>query len=365
MGRERLIRKLLEARREIEPGQDVSLGLFRPEDALGIALANYETYGDAFPLEYVYDPEEIVRRNATDDHYTVVARTPGGDVVGLCGLFRNAPNPDVYEAGQLMVLKNYRKREVGTELYKAALSSLPRRLRIPVLFGEALSNYTASQRLCHSEGLVFTGLEVECMPSRVYAKECGVSRNVSLFWMFKVFEHTAREVHPPEAYRAFCDAIYAEMELPRVVVPASTLTGDTLASQFYLQENGLLRLTVTRAGRDFGEAVSAAEARAGDQGVVQVFVNLGDAAAPQAVDMLRGRGYFFGGLLPFWFGSDGLLMQKVGQEPDWNAIQVCGPKAAAVRDMVREDFERAKCRETGLPDLPGDRDGLSSCRPCS
>ena len=94
-----------------------------------------------------------------------------------------------------------------------------------------------------------------------------------------------------------------------------------------------MRLTVTRAGRDFGEAVSAAEAKAGPRGLIQVFLNLGDATAPPAVEMLRGRGYFLAGLLPYWFGADGLLLQKVRLEPDWDAIHGVDQKATAIRDM--------------------------------
>jgi hypothetical protein len=139
--------------------------------------------------------------------------------------------------------------------------------------------------------------------------------------------------------------MYAVLALPRVFFSAAALPGATLASPFFIQETGLLRLTVTRAGRDFGEVVSAAEAKVGPCGVLQIFLNLGDAAAPQAVEVLRGRGYFLAGLLPFWFGADGLLMQRVGQEPDWDAIQGVDRTAAAIRDMVREDFERTKCRE--------------------
>ena len=342
MGREALIRKLREAHRAIEPGQDVTLELFRPEDALGIALAYYATYGDAFPLEHVYDPGEIVRRNATDDQYTMVARTPGGEVVGLFGLFRHAPNPDVYEAGQLMVLKNYRRRNLGTALSLAVLDSLPRRLRIPVVFCEAVGNHRVSQQLFQSKGLVFTGLEVECMPAGAYANEDGVSRNVSLFLMFKAFGKSSCVVHLPEAYRAFCESIYGELAVPRVVSPAQPLTGDTVASPFVLQEIGLMRLIVQHCGRDFAEVVTAAEAKTGGPGVVQIFLDLGDAAAPQAVGALRDRGYFLSGLLPFWFGADGLVMQKVSLAPDWAAIQVCGPKAEAMRDIIHEDFERAR-----------------------
>lgn len=357
MGREELIQKLRESHRVIEPGQEVTIGLFRPEDALGVALAYYETYGDTFPLEHVYDPEEIVRRNATDDQYTVVARTPRGEVVGLFGLFRHAPDPHVYEAGQLMVLGSYRKRHLSTEFSKVALDSLPRQLRIPVVFLEAVSNHTVSQLIALPRGLAFTGLEVECMPLGVHAKEAGATRNISLFLMFKSFEKTSCDVYLPEAYRTFCESLYAELALPRVCCCAAALTGETVASPFFIQETGLLRLTVTRAGRDFGEAVSMAEAKAGNQGVVQIYLNLGDAAAPQAVEVLRDRGYFLAGLLPYWFGADGLLMQKVGVEPDWDAIQCVDRKAAALRALVREDFSLAKRRQTGLPELSGDRDG--------
>ncbi len=353
MGRDELIRKLQDSHREIEPGQDVTIELFRPEDALGVALAYYATYGDTFPLEHVYDPKEIIRRNATDDQYTVVARTPRGEVVGLFGLFRHAPNPGVYEAGQLMVLKSYRKRGLSTEFSLVAHDKLPKQLRIPVVFLEAVSNHTVSQRIVLPRGLAFTGLEVECMSSGVQAKENDGARDISLLLMFKVFEKTSRDVHAPEPYRTFCETMYAELALPRVFSSAAALSGDTLASPFFIQKTGLMRLTVTRAGRDFGAVVSAAEAKAGPQGVLQIFLNLGDGGAPQAAAVLRDRGYFLGGLLPFWFGADGLLMQKVGQEPDWDAIQCVDLKAAAIRDMVREDFERTKRRETGLPDLPG------------
>lgn len=347
MGREELIRKLQESHREIEPGQDVTIELFRPGDALGVALAYYEIYGGTFPLEHVYDPEEIVRRNATDDQYTVVARTPRGEVVGLFGLFRHAPNPGVYEAGQLMVLPSYRKRHLSTEFSLMAHDRLPKQLRIPVVFLEAVSNHTVSQRIVLPRGLVFTGLEVECMPSGVQAKEDDGARNISLFLMFKLFEKTSCDVYLPEPYRTFCETMYAELALPRVFSSGVALTGETLASQVFLQETGLLRLTVTRAGRDFGEAVSAAEAKAGPRGVIQIFLNLGDAAAPQAVAVLRDRGYFLAGLLPFWFGADGLLMQKVCPEPVWDAIQCVDLKAAAIRDRVRADFERAKSRGHG------------------
>lgn len=341
MDRNELIRKLRESHREIEPGQDFSIFPFRPEDALGVAQAYHDAYGDAFPLDYVYDPEELTRRNATGELHTMVARTPRGEVVGLFGLFRPAPNPSVREAGQLIVLKSYRKRNVASALNVEALDHMPLRLGLPVIFCEAVSNHVASQHLSEVQGMAFTGLEVECMPPRASAKADEAVRNVSLLMMFKVFAKSACAVHLPGAYRAFCEAVYAELGLPRTIRPGATPVGDTVvASRFVLPQTGLVRQTVQRCGEDLAELAAASEATAGDRGVVQVYLNIGDAGAPQAVEVLRDRGYFFAGLLPSWFGADGLAMQKVGQEPDWEAIQVCSPKAEAARNMVREDFKR-------------------------
>lgn len=340
MNREELIQKLRETHREIEPGQEVSIGPFCPEDALGVALAYYEIYGDAFPLEHVYDPGEIARRNAADGQHTLVARTPTGEVVGLIGLFRRAPNPEIYEAGQFMVLPSYRKGSVGTKLNVVALNDLPQHLKILEVFVEAVCNHTISQRTGLSGGMIFTGLEVECMPPGASARKGGPQRNISLFLMCKVFSRTSCPVHLPEAYRAFCASIYAELGLPREVLPPAPLEGGTVAERDVIPECGLARLTVRRCGADFADAVAAAEASG--QNAVQVVLNLGDTAAAQAVDLLRNRGYFLGGLLPHWFGSDGLVLQKLFRDPDWEAIQVCGPEAEAVRAVVRRDFERAR-----------------------
>jgi GNAT superfamily N-acetyltransferase len=344
MNREELIRTLLVSQREIEPGQDFGIELFRPEDALGVCLAYLEAYGDAFPLDYVYDPAEIVRRNASGELYTVVARTPRGEVVGLFGLFRPAPNPGVREAGQLIVRKSYRKRNLATALSVEALENLPLRLGLSAIVCEALTNSVASQHLGEVNGMAFTGLEVECMPAVAAAGANGADRNISLLLMFKVFGKSPCAAHLPEAYRAFCEAAYAEMALPRTILPAAPPTdADTLAaSPFVLPQIGLVRQTIQRCGKDFPELVDSSEAMAGEHGMVQLCLNLGDPAAPQATEALRRRGYFLAGLLPCWFGTDGLAMQKVGREPDWEAIQVCSPKADAVRRMVRDDFERAQ-----------------------
>lgn len=336
MNREALVTRLRGARREIEPGQEVEVGLFRPADALGVSLAYLDVYGDAFPIEHVYDPAEVARRNATGDQHTIVARTPRGEVVGLAGLFRGAPNPDVFEAGQLMVIRAYRNGHVGQAIAHETMGVQRRALELPVVFGEAVCNHPASQRLAFAEGLDCTGLALECMPARTYEAEGGVPGNVSLLFMFGVLGPERRAIRMPEPYGAVIRELFHRFGLERDLLAAKPLSGTTGWTEFLLPEAGLCRLTVPRTGADFEAVVAGAEARAG---TVQAYLDLGDPAVDHAVGLLRDRGYFFGGLLPHWFGPDGLLMQRTPREPDWEAIRLHGGRARAMLDLVRADRE--------------------------
>lgn len=342
MSHEENIQRLKEAWREIEPGQDVVIDLFKPEDALGVSLCYYEVYGDSFPIEHVYDPDEVIARNSTDAQYTVVARTPKGELVGLAGLFRHAPNPGVYEAGQLMVLKSYRKSHAAKKIASRIIGELPAELGLPVIFGEAVCNHPVSQRLAHNDGLRPTGLEVECMPSGTYSKEGVKDRNVSLLLMFNVLNDEQCDVYLPEEYVEFLGEMFDTLNMSRNVLTGGELAGSTASDEFLLPDAGLARLTISKPGTDIVSVANAAHDKLGGQGLVQIFLNLGDPGAPEAVALLKEQGYCFAGLLPAWFGSDGLVMQKLPQEPEWDGICLYNKTARAILEYVRKDYESVR-----------------------
>lgn len=58
--------------------------------------------------------------------------------------------------------------------------------------------------------------------------------------------------------------------------------------------------------------------------------------------MLRDRGYFFGGALPRWFDSGGMLMQKVRCSPDFEDIVLDSDDAKKLLEIVEEDWERTE-----------------------
>jgi hypothetical protein len=73
--------------------------------------------------------------------------------------------------------------------------------------------------------------------------------------------------------------------------------------------------------------------------VIQAHLRLGCPWIGAAVDVLRTRGYFIGGVLPRWFDEDGLLMQKLFCPPDWEEIQLYSDRAKEILKIVRTDYE--------------------------
>lgn len=342
MSHTQLIEALKASYHVIEPGQEVEIGLFKPEDALGVALAYYEIYGESFPIKHIYDPEEITRLNKTEDQYTVVAKTLRGEVVGLAGMFRNAPNPDIYEGGQIMLIKSYRNSHIASALTKECFDILPERINLPYLFGEAVCNNAATQRFSQTIGMSATGLEIECMPTETYLKEKAVERAVSLLTLFKPFKRPVCEACLPIEYKEFIENLYFELDVERTRIEGRTCVGVTEKSDFLLPDNSLARITVTKAGTDFEKILEDTETAVTEKGLVQIYLNLGDTSVPEVVSMLRKKGYCTGGLLPYWFGSDGLIMQRLPQNPDWDALRLYGKKAKAIRDYVKKDYNAVK-----------------------
>jgi hypothetical protein len=103
-------------------------------------------------------------------------------------------------------------------------------------------------------------------------------------------------------------------------------------------------VAVPEPGHDFETAFTGEERRLLAQGirVIQVWISTGVPWVGEAVDILRARGYFFGGVLPRWFDCDGLLLQRVLDEPDWEAMTIHFDRARELAGLVRADWERSR-----------------------
>jgi hypothetical protein len=332
----------------VEPGQPFAVDGFKPQDAKGIANLFYAVYGADYPFEMYYFPERIIEENRNGNIYSVVARTPKGDVIAHGALYRSSPPYEsLYEIGQYLVLKGYRDTFAAFKINQYIGEKLTERIRPEGIFGEAVCNHMATQKSSALIGMKDVALEVGLMPADAYKKEQSAAGRVSCLIQFRSFHDRRHEVFIPPVYQRQIEYILNDLGIDRVLtlsmadVPADSRS--EVSAKFF-EFAGVARGNVARAGADFDMVMNNFEKQAEKSNIVvlQLFLNLAKPWIGKAVEMLRDRGFFFAGYVPRWFDADGLLLQKLRVMPDFEGAALYSRKAKQIREYVQTDWKLTK-----------------------
>ncbi len=330
----------------LPPGLSYALDRMRPEDAPGVARLFHEIYGGDYPVIDYYIPERLLDLNRQGRVLTVVARLPTGHIAGHIAFYRSSPpNPGVFEQGQLLVSRAYRNSTMAFRLL-ARINEISHTMdQAQAFFGEAVCTHLVTQKSVSRQGYSECGLELSLMPAASYARE-GASGRVTCLLGARVDRDRRQPLFLPEAYRREAAIILSGFSLDRDIRYAATDAPEFETSEMTdrtFDFAQVRRVQVAAVGRDFParlEAVDAA-ARQDALAVVQVYLDAGRPGVAFAVEALRRRGYVFGGLIPLWFGTDALMLQKPAAPPDFASINLHAARARDLLARIRAEWERA------------------------
>jgi GNAT superfamily N-acetyltransferase len=324
---------------------DYNVGLFEPDDAGGITDLFRAVYGDSYPVDIFYSPDRLVEANENGDYISLVARLDNGKVIAVEHLFRSSPNRKLYEGGAGVTLKEYRGLGIGGELISFMVEEAAAKLGIEALFGEAVCNHIHMQKMMARFECFDSAIEIALMPSEAYVAEKSAKGRVAALLQFKTYKKWPHTVYLPPIYRTQLEFIYealddkrdfrtSEMDLP--------IDNKCETYQEIFDFARVSRMAFKQVGGDFETSLETMEqgARKKRAMVFQVWLPLAAACVGRAADICRGKGYFFGGLLMRWFGADGLLMQKLECDPDFEEIHLHSDRAKTILDMVKNDWAR-------------------------
>lgn len=332
----------------ITPGQTWEVDLFRPEDAAGVARLFLTVYGEGYPIRTFVEPALLIKENRALRTISIVARTPRGDIVGHNAIFNSAPFPGLYESGAGVVHPLYRGGAgIFARMNAHGLELGRNRFKIAGLFGESVCNHVFSQRMCARLGAVNMAVELDLMPAAAYAQEGSARGRVSSLLDFIFIQAKPQTVFIPQVYQEALDFIYGGWADDRTRRPSEgriPADGTTKMESQVFDFAQVARLTVKEVGRDFEKILAGLERDLETRGVVvfQIWLNLAWSWVGAVVDRLRARGYFLGGLLPRWFDSDGLLLQKIAGRPGWEDMQIYFERAQKIAALARADWEEIK-----------------------
>ncbi len=344
-GQETLL-QLAREQYEIEPGQSYVIDRFRPEDAFGVARCFFTVYGDSYSLDTVYCPEALIQANAEGRLYSIVARSSRGDVLGHCALFPAPHCSSLYEEGMLVVVPAYRNGAIASQLVRYGLDVLAPQVPAQEICGKAVCNHTMSQKIGADCGFIETALELDYIPEEAYKKEQSAAGPVSALWMFRCYRDLPHEVFFPETYEQILGYIYSGISNRRTFTKISRTYPLPSQSQTQLHFFGLqnvARIYFQLVGSDFNIALEGRErqARAQESTIMQVYLPLAAASAAAAIEGLRSKSYFLGGVLPRWFDGDGLMMQKLYAEPHFDTIRLYSERAEKLLEFIKKDWSAA------------------------
>lgn len=309
-------------RRDFTPvpeGKKLTISPFQPSDAVGVSNLYLAIYGDAFPMEYVYDPEAVIAANQGPGLFQVVARTAENEVVGIFSLFYSSPNTRIMESGGLMILPHYRGGTLALRIIKFMFEDIVPKLPLQGLYGQSVVNHLMTQKLARKMKHPAVGLELLALPARSDHVEDGASLRTSLISEMLIYEDEPHAVHLPERYAGILGRIYGEMGLTRDIAASDSAappSGESQASTMDLEHASISKFMVEEIGENFGQALEAFEKSRQNSQIFHLHLPLSDPGTPFAVEAARERGYFFGGLLPLWTGRDVLFLQKLDLEPE-------------------------------------------------
>lgn len=346
MDRIEAIRLLALDRRTVPEGENYTAAYFEPSDGPGVARLFYAVYGEGYPIDTYYIPERLAEENRLGNIRSVMARTDSGHVVAHVALYRSSsPNPHLYEYGVGLTLPSYRSTMAffrTTQLMMQLVGTDG----IDGFYGEAVCNHIITQKLCRQAKALETAVEPALMPVEAYEAEQSAIGRVGCMVYFRVDVDDRKNLYLPTPYCDELNFILNGLNLDRAVM-VSDLTlpdGNGAIDVQRFDFAGVARCTVTTPGAGLTARLAALEQelRTGNYALIQFFVDLGKPWSGGVVEQLRGQGFSFGGLLPIWFGNDGLLMQKHLVEPDFDGMKIYSDRGRSLMELVRSDWNRSR-----------------------
>lgn len=338
MTRAEAIARLRQRPDTVTPDQAYEVADFAPDDGEGVAALFHAVYGDAYPIDMYYVPDDIRRACREGKLHPVVARLKDGRIIGVSALYASSPPfPGLIEYGLGIVHPVYRGTFVLYHMSKAIMEKLDGLPGVEAVFGEAVCDTIITQHSSALFGFTETAIELDLLPE----KEVGQGRGACLV-MFRNGKDRTRRLYHPAAYAERIAWMVSRAGLNRELAALdgeTPLAGETRLRTEVFASAGVTRVHVFAIGADGREALEKAEAQGRAAGCVclQCFLNTAEPSAMTIASHLRQAGYGLGGLIPRWFDDDALLMQKSLCPTRADRIQLYSDNARTILAMALAD----------------------------
>jgi hypothetical protein len=320
-----------------------------PADAPGVTRLIELVYGNTYYPRDLYEPVQIVRRNAAGTLVSVLALGAADEVVGHYALERPHLGA-VAEASDAVVRPECRHHHLMEEM-RLVLRQEAERLGLTGLVGYPVTNHVFSQKAEEHFGAHPCGVALGLWPSSFHNMPEPLPQRMSFAIYFRYLRPPAEAVHVATRHRAVCEQINRQYGVPVRPCEAAPPEGAGRLTLEYEPEVQAGAIRVHRVGADTAAAVREARAKLCDGFGARALTLELPLSQPGTAEVCRaaeGDGFFFSGLGPGFAGDgDALLLQFVAEDLDLSLVQIDSPFAKGLLDYVSREWQAArKARRT-------------------
>ena len=309
-------------------------------------------YGDDFPIGYVYDGDQLLAELAGGRLSAALACDANDRAVGYISCYRCAPNAKLWEVGNLLVVPEYSASSLALALtdYFLQPGNLARESNDGII-DEAVCHHYFTQVACAKAGMVDCALALDQLDGASFKQHRPETARVACLLQFLEYAEASVRCHLPRCYDEILRRVLEPLAPRRLLAGDAPLptADETLASDDWWAAAGTWRVSVSRIGSDWATYLDRLldEARARRAVSLQLVLNSDQPCIDAAVDALRRRGFFLGGLFPRWFGADGIMLQQLfGPAPDFAGIKLYSRTAKDLREYIEADWKSIAARAT-------------------
>ena len=318
----------------------VTIKRLEPGDAPRVVDCFRRVYGDSYANEMFYQPEQLAAAMHSGRIGSVGAVSSGGTVLGHMALTRH-PGARTVELGNTVVDPAARGQGLAWQIGDA-LTRWSLELGYRGYLHYPTTDHHVMQRQSVKAGFE-VGLMLGYIPEETHA---GMPGHHGRGRLAATIVYQALGHHDPEPAQTLylpcygaelVQAFARDTGLARDWRPSGPAAGATsVLTTARFEKRGVLRLRVTRAGRDLpAQLATALESQGPAWPCRQIDFVMSDPAIDSAVEAARRLGYRFCGWLPGFGDSDVLRLQQVAADSTDLTPDLVNPTARALLPWCR------------------------------
>ena len=324
-----------------KPGDPLTFGLLRPEQAASVSDCIYDTYRLSYLHEDMYHPRRIAALNASGAMISAVATAPDGTVVGHIALSFEGDQRDVPEIGIAATLREWRGQHVAHRLADLLLDEAVRR-GLYGLYGEAITVHTYSQHLNLEMGFGPCAVRLATIPGdRDFRgiEQRSRHRNSAITMFRHLGPPSTAPLDVPDRHREMIARLYGWIGAPERLaksppgaLPETLQDVETTVSVHLSPASSVAVLTLTDSGPDAGARLreEVRRLRESEFRVIDAAIDMTRPGAAMAAEQLEELGFLFSGIRPGGPRKEWLLLQY------FNGVLVDYDVMAVESDRSRE-----------------------------